>query len=168
MLTSSINTEIGTPTSRRARALMRKNAMWNERSSWIEHWREISEYQQPRAGRYFVTDRNRGQKRHQNIYDNAAVFGSRTLAAGLMSGMTSPARPWFKLEIKDKELMESAAVKSWLHDTTALVRAIFASSNTYRALHGMYEELGLFGTATSIVLPDFDNVLHHHLLTVGE
>jgi hypothetical protein len=156
------------PINRRQRILARKAALWNERSSWITHWREISDYQQPRAGRFFVTDRNRGDKRANNIHDNTAVFGARTLAAGLMSGMTSPARPWFKLEISDKELMESAAVKVWLHDTAALIRAIFASSNTYRGLHVMYEELGLFGTAASIVLPNFDNVLHHYPLTVGE
>ena len=163
-----MNADVGTPNNRRQRLLARKAALWNERSSWITHWREISEYQQPRAGRFVATDRNRGDKRHQNIHDNTAVFGARTLAAGLMSGMTSPARPWFKLEIQDKDLMESAAVKSWLHDSAALIRAIFASSNTYRALHVMYEELGLFGTAASIVLPNFQNVLHHYPLTVGE
>jgi hypothetical protein len=32
----------------------------------------------------------------------------------------------------------------------------------------MYEELGSFGTAASIVLPDFDNVIHHYPLTTGE
>jgi hypothetical protein len=32
----------------------------------------------------------------------------------------------------------------------------------------MYEELGAFGTAASIVLPDFDNVIHHFPLTTGE
>jgi hypothetical protein len=96
------------------------------------------------------------------------VFGSRTLAAGMMSGMTSPARPWFRLEIPDKDLMEAGPVKSWLHQTAVLLRAIFAGSNTYRSLHTMYEELGLFGTAASIVLPDFDNVIHHYPLTIGE
>ncbi len=156
------------PINKRQRVLARKAALWNERSSWITHWREISEYQQPRAGRFVVTDRNKGDKRANNILDNTAVFGARTLAAGLMSGMTSPARPWFKLEIRDKDLMESPAVKAWLHDSAALLRAIFASSNTYRALHTIYEEIGLFGTGASIVLPDFDNVIHHYPLTVGE
>lgn len=156
------------PVNRKQRALARKSALWTERSSWITHWREISETQQPRAGRFVVTDRNRGDKRANKILDNTAVFGARTLAAGLMSGITSPARPWFRLEIKDKELMESAAVKTWLHEVGELLRAIFASSNTYRALHTIYEELGLFGTAASIVLPDFDNVIHQHPLTVGE
>lgn len=156
------------PLNQRQRILTRKSALWNERSSWITHWREISDYQQPRAGRFVVTDRNRGDKRANHILDNTAVFGARTLAAGLMSGVTSPARPWFRLEIKDKDLMESGPVKTWLHDTAALLRAVFASSNTYRSLHTIYEELGLFGTGCSIVLPDFDNVIHHYPLTVGE
>lgn len=154
--------------NRRQRLLARKAALWTERSSWITHWREISEYQQPRAGRFVASDRNRGDKRTNHILDNTAVFGARTLAAGLMSGITSPARPWFRLEIKDKDLMESGPVKTWLHDTATLLRGIFASSNTYRSLHTIYEELGLFGTGTSILLPDFDNVVHHYPLTVGE
>lgn len=156
------------PINQRQRILSRKSALWTERSSWITHWREISDYQQPRAGRFVVTDRNRGDKRANHILDNTAVFGARTLAAGLMSGVTSPARPWFRLEIQDKDLMESGPVKTWLHDSAALLRAIFASSNTYRSLHTIYEELGLFGTGCSIVLPDFDNVIHHYPLTVGE
>ena len=156
------------PINKRQRILARKSALWTERSSWVTHWREISDYQQPRAGRFFVTDCNKGDKRANNIIDNTAVFGARTLAAGLMSGVTSPARPWFRLEIQDKDLMESGPVKTWLHNTAVLLRAIFASSNTYRSLHSMYEELGLFGTAASMVLPDFDNVIHHYPLTVGE
>jgi len=156
------------PINKRQRMLARKGALWNERSSWITHWREISEYQQPRAGRFVVTERNKGDKRANSILDNAAVFGARTLAAGMMSGMTSPARPWFRLEIQDKSLMENGAVKSWLHDTAVLLSAIFSSSNTYRSLHTLYEELGLFGTAATIVLPDFDSVIHHYPLTVGE
>lgn len=156
------------PINRRQRILARKAALWNERSSWVSHWREISEYQQPRAGRFVVSDRNRGDKRANSILDNTAVFGARTLAAGLMSGITSPARPWFRLGIADKDLMEAGPVKAWLHDCAALLRAIFSASNTYRSLHTIYEELGLFGTAASLVLPNFKNVLHHYPLTIGE
>lgn len=156
------------PQGKRQRILARKSALWTERSSWDAHWRDISEYQQPRAGRFVASDRNKGNKRHNNIIDSTAIFAVRTLAAGMMSGMTSPARPWFRLEIADKDLMEAGQVKAWLHDVSALIRAVFAASNTYRALHSMYEELGLFGTACSIVRPDFDNVMHLHPLTVGE
>lgn len=154
--------------TRRQRALARVAALRNERSSWITHWREISDYQQPRAGRFVASDRNRGDKRHNHIIDNTAIQASRTLSAGMMSGMTSPARPWFRLEIGDKDLMEHAPVKAWLHDTARIIRNIFAASNTYRTLHMMYGELGLFGTAADVVVNDFENVLHHHPLTVGE
>lgn len=148
--------------------LQRKQALWNERSSWVEHWREISLYQQPRVGRFLTSDVNKGGKKSTNVIDNTAIWAARTLAAGMMSGMTSPARPWFKLELDDTELMENAEVKEWLHKTTRILRAIFASSNTYRTLHTLYGELGYFGSAADIVLPNFENVIHHHPLTIGE
>ena len=147
---------------------LRVSELVQERASWMAHWREISEYQQPRAGRFVITDRNRGEKRHQSIYDRTAIGAHRTLAAGLMSGMTSPARPWFRLGLQDRDLMEYGPVKTWLHRTGLLLRSIFASSNTYRALQQGYGELGLFGTWADVVEPNFDNVMHHHPLTVGE
>lgn len=139
-----------------------------ERESWVSHWKEISDYLLPRAGRFLASDRNRGGKRHNNILDNTGTRALRVLAAGMMAGMTSPARPWFRLTTSDPELDESAGVKSWLANVTRLMQMIFAKSNTYRALHSMYEELGAFGTASSIVLPDFNAVVHHQSLTAGE
>lgn len=148
--------------------LQRKGALWSERSSWVMHWQEISLYQQPRAGRFVVTDRNRGEKRHNQIYDRTPLGAQRTLAAGLMSGMTSPARPWFRLTLSDPKLRELGPVKAWLHQTSNLLREIFSVSNTYRALQQGYGELGLFGTWACVVVQDFDNVLHMHPLTIGE
>lgn len=146
----------------------RWGALQAERSSWMDHWRDISEYLLPRSGRYFLTDRNRGERRHNSIYDSTGTRALRVLAAGMMAGMTSPARPWFRLTTSVPELDESAAVKVWLADVTRLMQMVFAKSNTYRALHSIYEELGAFGTASSVVLPDFDRVIHHHTLTAGE
>ncbi|WP_253255228.1 portal protein, partial [Bordetella bronchiseptica] len=148
--------------------LSRWGQLRTERESWMSHWKEISDYLLPRAGRFFVQDRNRGEKRHNNILDNTGTRALRVLAAGMMAGMTSPARPWFRLTTSIPELDESAAVKAWLANVTRLMLMIFAKSNTYRALHSMYEELGAFGTASSIVLPDFDAVVYHHSLTAGE
>jgi len=158
----------GAGLTERQRVLQRKGALWQERSSWLMHWREISEYQQPRLGRYMITDVNKGWKRHNSIYDNTALQASRVLAAGMMSGMTSPARPWFKMELADKDLMEFGPVKSWLYQVTNLLRMIFARSNTYRSLHMGYEELGLFGTWADVVEHNFQNVIHHHPMTIGE
>lgn len=152
----------------RHKALKRWAALKNERESWIPHWREISEVLLPRSGRYLVTDRNKGGKAHKQIYDSTGTRALRVLAAGLMAGMTSPARPWFRLTTSDPALDESVAVKEWLADVTRLMQMVFAKSNTYRALHTMYEELGAYGTAATIVVPDFKTILHHHPLTAGE
>ncbi|BCB27049.1 phage head-tail connector protein [Sulfurimicrobium lacus] len=154
--------------SKRKLLLSRWGQLQNERASWMPHWQDISDYLLPRSGRFFVQDRNRGEKRHNNIYDSTGTRALRVLAAGMMAGMTSPARPWFRLTTSDPQLDESAAVKTWLADVTRIMQMVFAKSNTYRALHSMYEELGAFGTASSIVLPDFDSVIHHYPLTTGE
>lgn len=150
----------------------RLNARWsqlkNERASWVAHWREISDYLLPRSGRFFTSDRNRGERRHNNIYDSTGTGALRILAAGMMSNMTSPARPWFRLTTSSPELNEADAVKVWLADVERLMQMVFNRSNTYRSLHTMYEELGSYGTAASIVLSDPVGVIHFHVLTAGE
>ncbi|KAA3649388.1 MAG: phage head-tail adapter protein [Proteobacteria bacterium] len=155
-------------TTSRDKLLTRWGGLQNDRSSWLTHWREISEYLLPRSGRFLQTDRNRGDKRHNSIYDSTGTRALRILAAGMMAGMTSPARPWFRLTTSIPELDESAAVKAWLADVTRLMQMVFAKSNTYRALHSGYEELGAFGSWATIVVPNFQRVIHNHALTVGE
>lgn len=140
----------------------------SERATWIPHYKEISDYLLPRNGRFFIQDRDKGQRRHNNIYDSTGTRSLRVLAAGMMAGMTSPARPWFRLGVGDPELMKYAPVKVWLNEVTQLMLQIYSRGNTYRALHGMYEELGAFGTAPSIVMPDYNDVIRHYPSTCGE
>jgi Bacteriophage head to tail connecting protein len=152
----------------RKRKLQRKGALWAERSSWETDWKEVAQYQMPRAGRFLSTDTNKGGKRYPTVPDNTAIFAHRTLAAGMMSGTTSPARPWFRLGIADEQLKEHGPVKAWLHSVTEQMRRVFSSSNTYNGLHQCYEELGAFGSWADFVQPDFDNVIHHYPMTIGE
>ncbi len=152
----------------RQRVHRRKSALWTERSSWDTEWREISEYQHPRLGRFVASDSNKGTRKEQKVIDSTATVAARTLAAGMMSGATSPARPWFKLALQDKDLQESREVKLWLSAAETMIRRVFAASNTYRTLHGMYEELGLFGTAATVVLPDQRDIIRHYPMTIGE
>lgn len=152
----------------RDRLFTRWGQLKSERASWWAHWQEITSYLLPRNGRYFRQDRDKGWRRHNAIYDNTGTRALRTLGAGLMSGATSPARQWFRLATPDPELNSYQPVKLWLDDVTKRMQRVFQKSNTYRSLHLMYEELGAFGTAASIVLPDFDQVIHHYPLTCGE
>lgn len=138
-----------------------------ERSTYIDHWREISRYIEPRLGRYFVTDKNKGEKRHQSVIDNTGRIAHRTLSAGLMSGVTSPARPWLKLTLRDRSRAQAGPVREWLDTLGSLMLQIFAASNTYRALGSLYNEIPLFGNGCTIVVRDFENVIHHYPLTIG-
>lgn len=149
-------------------ARLRQSELINARSAFIAHWMTLRDYVQPRLGRFHTSDDGRTPPDFATIYDNAATIALRTLGAGMMSGMTSPARPWFRLGLSDKDLMEFGPVKAWLHQTTLLIRDIFAKSNTYRVLQQGYEELGLFGTWATFMLQDYDTVLHHFPMTAGQ
>lgn len=148
--------------------LSRWGALKNERETWRPHWADISRFLSPRQGRYFLQDRNKGQKRHNDIYDSTGTRALNVLAAGLMGGLTSPARPWFRLATNDAESNKHPAIKKWLADCTNVLLAIFQKSNTYRALHSLYKELGAFGTGAAVMEPNFNNIIHLHPITIGE
>lgn len=146
----------------------RWGALKTERTTWRTHWQDISRHLLPRSGRFFISDRNRGgSERYNRIYDNTATRALRTLGAGMMAGASNPSRPWFRLSTVDPDLGENYQVRLWLDDVVERMNMVFSHSNTYRTLHQMYEELGGFGTAGSILLPDFNNVIHHYPLTCG-
>lgn len=154
--------------TKKEKLITRWGHLRSERATWWSHWQEITTYLLPRNGRYFQQDRNKGHRRHNSIYDNTGTRALRTLGAGMMAGATSPARPWFRLGTADPELNSYAPVKLWLADVTERMQLVFQKSNTYRTLHGIYEELGAFGTAGSIILPDSKNAIHHYPVTIGE
>ena len=158
-----------TPSGKRKLAMQRLSTLKTDRSSFFTHWADVSRHLLPRSGRFFIGDRNRGgRERYNAIYDNSATRALRVLGAGFMAGATSPARPWFKLQTNDPDLNRFYAVQLWLDDTTERMHRAFAKSNTYRTLHQLYEQLGAFGTAVSIVLPDFNNVIHHYPVACGQ
>jgi hypothetical protein len=143
-------------------------ALKMERQSFIQHWRDISDSLIPRKGRFLISDRNKGDKRNGSIIDNTGTLALRTLASGLMSGVTSPARPWFRLATPDPRMMEIENVKLWLADCERLMRETFNRSNVYNALNSIYEEIGAFGTAAMIVYEHPKTTISCESLTIGE
>lgn len=154
--------------SLRTRKLKRYAALISERSSWLRRYQDLSGYLLPFSGRYFTQDRNRGDKSFNNIYDSTGTRVIRILAAGMMAGVTSPARPWFRLATPDRRRNQVSGVQQWLANVSDLMRAIFNKSNMYRAFHSQYEELGCFATAANLIDDDFDAVMWNYPLTAGE
>ena len=146
----------------------RWSRLQTERSEWRTHWREISDYLLPTSARFYTSDRNKGSRKHNAIIDSTASRALKVLAAGMMAGMSSPARPWFRLTLADEELAEFSSVKEWLADTQRRMLHIFAGSNTYRVLHSVYMELGAFGTSAVMMMNDATRTIHHYHSPVGE
>ncbi len=140
------------------------------RMSYLLHWRELSDYILPRRGRFLVTPNqgNRGEPRNEKIIDSTGTLAARTLASGMMAGITSPARPWFRLTLSDPEAARDTAVRLWLDEVAKRMARVFAKSNFYNSLAVLYEELGVFGTGAMIILEDFEDVIRCQTLTVGE
>ena len=145
----------------------RRGALRSERSSFISHWKEITEYISPRSARYLQTERNRGEKSNQRIINETASLASRTLQSGLMAGMSSPARPWFMLSPPDPGMKEFGPVKQWLDVVTRMMRDVFARSNLYSVLPRAYGSLGDYGTAAFGLLEDEKEVIRGYSFPIG-
>lgn len=138
-----------------------------ERSSFLPHWRELGDNILPRRPRFVITDTNRGERRSQKIIDATATMAARTLRSGMMSGITSPARPWFKLTTPDPSLAEFGPVREWLQSVTDRMNTVFLRSNIYNVLPIIYGDLGVFGTAAMYLEEDFKDVIRAYPLPIG-
>jgi len=157
----------GTLLNKRQRVELIRGQLELERSSFITHWKELNDFILPRRGRFFVSDVNRGDRRSNKIIDSTATFSLRTLSSGMMSGVTSPARPWFRLTTPDPDLAEMSGVKEWLHNVTQRMNTVFLRSNLYNALPTLYTDLGLFGTAAMALVEDEDDVIRCYPFPIG-
>ena len=153
--------------TKRARYEKLRGQLENERSSFLSHWRELGDYILPRRPRFTTTDNNRGDRRNQKIIDSTATMAARTLSSGMTSGITSPARPWFKLTTPDPDLAESGVVKSWLYETQTRMNTVFGKSNLYEMLPSLYSDMATFGTGALLAEEDFDQVIRFYSIPVG-
>jgi hypothetical protein len=149
--------------------IKRAGALQKEGSKWIPTWRDLQQYEYPTKGFFDTRTPNQGSKiDHKLLIDEEATLDIDTFAAGMTSGFTSPARPWFRLYLEDDELMEIPEIKWWLQDVQEKMYAIFQKSNTYSVLTSMYTELAPFCTACAIVEESFNTVIHLTNYTIGE
>lgn len=146
----------------------RFGALKSEAEQWRPAWRDIQTYIAPTRG-FFDDVPNQGRRiDHKKVINSHATRALRTLAAGMTSGLTSPSRPWFRLGLADQELAEYQPIKEWLQAVQQGMMAVFSKSNVYGALNSVYSEVGGFGTAACMILPDYHDVIRARVFTCGE
>lgn len=148
----------------------RISGMRTERYSWWVSWKELAEYFMPRRYRWLITpnQQNRGSPMNQKIINETGVIALRVLGAGMMAGITSPGRAWMRQTIDDADLAEFHSVKVWLAEVTSRMLTVMAQSNYYNSLSVMYPDLGLFGSAPTIIYEDYEDVIRCYNPCAGE
>lgn len=148
--------------------LLKQVALLNsDRSSFEPHWRELSDFINPRGSRFLVTDVNRNDRRNSKTVDPTATLANRTLSSGMMSGITSPARPWFKLATPDPDMMDYGPVKLWLEAVQRRMNEVYNKSNLYQSLPLLYSSLGTYSTGAMAVLEDDEDVIRTMMFPIG-
>jgi hypothetical protein len=156
------------PLAPRQRYLQRLTALEAERSTWLAHWIELSDYIFPRRFRYLYTDRNKGTKRNDKIINSKPTVSVRILAAGKMAGLTSPARPWARFTITDPLLAEDDEVKGWLQICERVFYETLAKSNLYNCLHEIYGIQATFATAAFYIEEDDEDDVRGYVFPIGQ
>src|SRR5882757_599106 len=140
------------------------------RYSWWTHARELADYILPRRYKWLITpnQQSRGSPINNHILDSTGTLAARNLASGIMSGISSPTRPWFRLKIGRIDSTQTSPISLWLAECERLMMLIFQESNFYPCMAVMYFDLVVFGTAVVLIYEDFENVIHCYNPCFGE
>lgn len=139
------------------------------RSPYDSHFRELGENFRPRRTRFTKgKDHQSKETMNRKMLNSTPRTALRTMQSGVHTGITSPARPWFRLIPQDRGLLEYGPVKDHLQAAEREMRQMFQSSGLYTVLHMLWGDLGLFGTDAAIVEDDLEHLLHGQALVPGE
>ncbi len=142
----------------------------NTRTPLEPLYRQLQRYILPETGRFdsLANSHETSETGYEYLNDCTATDAIDVLGAGMLGGMTSPARPWFRLTTRNPELDENTNVKRWLAEVQREMQMVFAKSNVYQALNNAYLELACYGTACLVALPSTNHIIHLHEMTAGE
>lgn len=100
--------------------------------------------------------------------DTAGILAGRILTHGMSTGLSNPARPWFKLRTSDPDLNDFQPVKEWLYDTERKIYNHFSSTNYYDAAKIAYSELAHMGFAATLAVEHSEYGAVYHAFDHGE
>lgn len=148
--------------------------LWDNTSSWRAHWTMLFENFLPRRSGHLTGGRRKqdkkddGSRRNNKVINNTPVLAVRVASSGMMAGVTSPSRPWFKLETTNDDLNDDQEVREWTDEVAKRIHTVFSRSNLYTSLPAVYDELLTGGTGCCLVTEDSEEVIRVHTYTLGE
>ena len=147
-------------------------------SWWMQNWADLAEFILPRRSIWLTqssggqpTPNNmlRGREINKSIADPTATYAARICSGGLVSGLVSPSRPWFKITVGGANRKDlDADARKWIDETEDRIYMILASSNFYESEAQSKEDLVVYGTAPTIIYEDTRDIFRCYNPCVGE
>ena len=139
--------------------------------TWDEDYQSLAKHFLPR--KYRALHKSQSPKTNEgglrfDALDEQPILSTKVAVAGLHGGMTSPARPWFRLTTEDLALASKNRVREWLDAVEKRMRSVLSRSNFYQAMNSVYGELLVFGTEFMFEMPSRKRGIQFTPLTVGE
>ena len=156
----------------------RVNGLRSWRSSWwTTNWADLATYIDPKRSIWLTqsaggwpspNNMNRGRPINQSIVDPTGQQAVRICASGIMSGLASPSRPWFKIVPSLKNLQLDSDARAYLDEVEDRMYTVMAQSNFYNSFSQECEDLVVYGTAPVIIYEDEKDLIRCYNPVVGE
>lgn len=143
----------------------RADELKSVRGPWEPIWQGLADFIEPTRLR--LSARNEGAVSRSKIIDATGTFSLRTLQSGMHSGITSPARPWFRLTTFDPDLKDYTPVKTYLAAVEQRMREVYQTSNVYNCFHNGYGDMGQFGQSCGLLVEDDRQIIRMIQLVHG-
>lgn len=156
----------------------RLNGLRTWRTSWwFQNWSELAQYIEPRRSIWLTqstggwptpNNMTRGRQINNSIVDPTGTYAVRVCSSGMMGGLASPSRPWFKIVPSFKGEQIDAEGKAWIDEVEDRIYMILANSNFYNSFAQECEDMVVFGTGPSIIYEDEKDIIRLYNPAVGE
>lgn len=149
----------------------RFQALWTWRVPRWTTWAQIARFIRPERFYWFVETANvynQGLREDFAIVDRTASLCSDICAAGVMSLLTDPDRPWLKLGPAIPNLELDRDGKQYYEDVTERLNYVYDHSNFYDAQAQQYADLSDFGDGVVIDYESSKTILDCFVPCAGE
>lgn len=156
----------------------RLSSLRNWRQSWWnQNYSQLAEYILPRRSIWFTqsagglptpNNMTRGRPINGAIVDPAGTYAARICAGGLMSGLASPSRPWFKIVPATSKIELDEDARVWLDEVEDRMYNVIAGTNFYNSFATECEDLVVFGTSVMIIYEDEKDLFRCYTPAIGE
>lgn len=141
-----------------------------DRQPFWQHWRDIADYFMPKRYVWLQSAQERLSRIARNplILDPTGTNAGKTLASGMMNGITSPSRPWLRLRAPAFDQENDVDVRLWLDEVARRILLAMAETNFYNSMAIVYVDLAFFGTAANLIYEDYEDVFRCYNCALGE